>query len=167
MKSSNNRKKQLIGIVTWFYYPNPGTAFQAYALQQFINSIPHCRAEIVNMLGSNPKDSMKAPINRYYAKQYGFLSIPIRVILGIRSYLYCSFQRKYIVKWPTRTLIREEYSCVNDRYDWVILVSDQIWNLHLNPNSKFDKVRFFTLQKFIKIPEYPSFLKIFFGRLCL
>lgn len=38
-------KEQKIGIVTWFYYANPGTAFQAYALSQYINSIQNFEAE--------------------------------------------------------------------------------------------------------------------------
>lgn len=135
-------KTKLVGIVTWFYYPNPGTAFQSYALQQFISGIPHCRAEIINMLGSNPKDSIKAPINRYYAKHYGIFSNFVRVILGINSYFYCSFQRRNIINWPEKTLKRDEYPCVNDRYDWIILGSDQLWNLHLNTTLSYDKRKF-------------------------
>lgn len=145
-----------IGIVTWFYYPNPGTAFQAYALQHYISSIPNCKAEIVNMLGSNPKDSLLAPINRAYASHYGFLSKSayltkfIRLILGIKSYKYCSFQRKYIVKWPDKTLMPEDYPSVNERYDWVILGSDQMWNIHITSNSKFSETMFLN---FVKGPK--------------
>ena len=136
-----------IGIVTWFYYPNPGTAFQAYAIQQFISSISNYRTEVVNMLGSNPKDCFYSPINRYYSKHYDPFSKLVRVILGIKSYLYCSFQRKNIVKWPDKTLNRDEYSCVNDRDDWIILGSDQVWNMHLNTTLNFDKRKFLDFVK--------------------
>lgn len=137
-----------IGIVTWFYFPNPGTAFQAYALQNYIGRIPHCRAEIVNMLGNNYKKPFCASINRYYAEHYGFFSNLVRILLGIKSYLYCSFQRRCIVKWPAKTLKREEYPCVNDRYDWVILGSDQLWNIHISKYfSKLDDAKFLSFVK--------------------
>ena len=129
-----------VGILTWSHYPNPGTAFQAYALQQYIDSMPHCRAEIINILGNSTKNSVKAPVNRYYASQYGSLYKFVKFLIGIKSYMYCSFQRKHIVKWPAKTLKRDEYSSVNSRYDWIIIGSDQLWNLHmhqkLNPNYK-------------------------------
>ena len=61
-------KDQKIGIVTWFNYANPGTAFQAYALQEFINNIPLCKAEIINT--SNLLINMlNAPILRIYGKK--------------------------------------------------------------------------------------------------
>ena len=136
-------ENQKVGIRTWFYYPNPGTAFQAYALQRFINTIPQFRAEVINM--DSPKTAITAAINLYYAKHYGPFSKIVRGILGIKSYMYCSFQRKHIVKWPEKYLRREEqedWSCVNERYDWIILGSDQVWNLHLSQFSKFSKGRF-------------------------
>ena len=136
-------KDQKIGIVTWFNYPNPGTAFQAYALQQYICSIPQCQAEIINMLGNSIKDSFKAPINRPYARQYGPFYKFVRVLLGIKSYMYCSFQRKHIVKWPARTLRPIDYSSVNDRYDQIILGSDQLWNLDIKKRIEFDKTGHF------------------------
>lgn len=132
-------KNQKIGIVTWFNYPNPGTAFQAYALQQFICSIPQCRAEIINMLGNSTKDAIKAPVIRPYARQYGSFYKIVRVILGIKSYLFCSFQRKYIIKWPAKPLNPKDYSLVNDRYDQIILGGDQLWNLDINKKFDFDK----------------------------
>ena len=133
-------EKQKIGIVTWFNYPNPGTAFQAYALQQFICSIPQCRAEIINMLGNSTKDTLRTPLNRPYARQYGCFYKFARVLLGIKSYMFCSFQRKHIVKWPMKSLTPKDYSSVNERYDWVILGSDQLWNLDIKKGIwNFDK----------------------------
>ena len=138
-------KIQKIGIVTWFNYPNPGTAFQAYALQQYISRIPQCKAEIVDMsgmLGSSPMNPITAGINRYYANHYGLFSLFVRVLLGIESYMYCSFQRRCIVKWPKKPLHKQDYSSINARYDWIILGSDQLWNLHINPTLNFDKRKF-------------------------
>ena len=128
-------KDQKIGIITWFYYANPGTAFQAYALQQYINSIPHCKTEIVNMF-NHYLTTINAPILKVYAKEYGFFSLPIRICLGIKAYLFCSFQRKNIVKYPSKAfsrnrLQREDCCLINERYDWVVLGSDQLWNFNL------------------------------------
>lgn len=138
MNSLIPAKKQLVGIVTWFYYPNPGTAFQAYALQNYISNLPQCRAEIINIWGARPKNAIGGPINRYYAHFYGVFSWLVLVIIGIKGYMYCSFQRKHIVKWPDKTLKPKEYLSVNDRYDWIILGSDQLWNLDINLKRKVD-----------------------------
>ena len=143
-------KNKKIGIVTWFYYPNPGTAFQAYALQKYISSIPQCQAEIVNIsgtLGNSPNNAIKASINQYYAKHYGRFYKIARGILGINSYMYCSFQRKSLVKWPAKSLSPNDNSSINDRYDWIILGSDQLWNLHLNKILSFDKRKFLDFVK--------------------
>ena len=56
--------------------------------------------------------------------------------------MYCSFQRKNIVKWPSSCIKAEDYSIINDRYDWIIVGSDQVWNLHLNTALSFDKRKF-------------------------
>ena len=135
-----------IGIVTWFYYPNPGTAFQAYALQRYINSIPHCEAEILNMLNKT-RDCVNAPINHYYSNFYGFFSWLVRVYLGIKSYNYCSFQKKSIVKYPDKPLRREEYSSATERYDWIIIGSDQMWNLNVRGSDTFNKLFFLDFVK--------------------
>lgn len=133
-------ENQKIGIVTWFNYANPGTAFQAYALQQYINSIPHCKAEAVNL--SNRICSMiNAPILKLYAKKYGRYTLPARILLGIKAYRFCSFQRKRIVKFPAKTMYKhdlqyKDYCLINKRYDWVILGSDQLWNFTMAPSMK-------------------------------
>lgn len=138
--------KKKIGIVTWFNYANPGTAFQAYALQQYIDSIPHCRAEFINML--NPLISMlNAPIFKLYAKPHGIYSIPIRICLAIKAYKFCSFQRMFINKYPYYSILKRNLSnkdCIwiKKRYDWVILGSDQLWNFGLRTTFKFDERKF-------------------------
>lgn len=136
-------ESQKIGIVTWFNYPNPGTAFQAYALQQYICSIPQCKVEVINMCNS-AKACFCAPINHRNAKQYVTFYKVIKAYLGLKSLMYCSFQRKYIRKWPVNTLKSEDYSSVNERYDWVIIGSDQLWNMRY---SKLDKSYFLDFVK--------------------
>lgn len=126
-------KDQKIGIVTWFNYANPGTAFQAYALQQYINCISHCyRAELIN-IGNSSLNMINAPILKLYAKEYGRFSLLVRIWLGIKAYCFCSFQRKYIIKYPSIPIRLRKL--INERYDWVILGSDQLWNNDLIKNS--------------------------------
>lgn len=125
-----------IGIVTWFNYANPGTAFQAYALQKYINGIPNCKAEFINILNSLI-GVLNAPILKLYAKEYGCFSFLIRFCLAIKAYKFCFFQRKNIVKYPSASLgfkkfRSKELSLINNRYCWVILGSDQLWNLGLS-----------------------------------
>lgn len=126
-------EKQKIGIVTWFFAANPGTAFQAYALQQYINSLPHCKAELVNY-------KYEAGYNNIaFAHGYGPLSWAVRTLLNVRKYMFCSFQRKNIVYYPKKKISRKKLSCINDRYDQFILGSDQIWNVKF---TEFDKTFF-------------------------
>ena len=133
-------KDQKIGIVTWFNYANPGTAFQAYALQQYINSLPYCEAELVNIL-NHVADMLNAPILKLYANGYGYLSFPIRFCLAVKAYNFCSFQRKSFVKYPRMSLWRhprnKDCRLINKRYDWVVLGSDQLWNFGLSSASEY------------------------------
>lgn len=135
-----------IGIVSWFNYANPGSAFQAYALQRFINNFPSCDAEFVNIL--NPLTALlSAPILKYYAKKHGCLYLPIRLYLALKAYGYCSFQRANIKKYPSIPIIKYPLSkknsrLINQRYDWVILGSDQLWNFGLSTTFNFDERRF-------------------------
>lgn len=140
-------EKIKIGILTWYYYPNPGTAFQAYALQHFINSVHRCRAEILNI--NSIRSAFLAPINSYYANHYGVMSLSIRILLGIKSYIYCSFQRRNIKKWPAKTIEWNDYDylSINNRYDWIILGSDQLWNLNVRGSHDFDRKLFLDFVK--------------------
>ena len=153
-----------IGIVTWFYFANPGTAFQAYALQHYLNNIPNCEAEILSPY--NAFFYMRnARIFKYYAN--GFViekcnSLPslfvfltrklYRVFLSIKAFCFCSFQRKTILKYPSRTmsvpLSDKDRFLINNRYDWVVLGSDQIWNFSISSIRWLD----YFLLSFVKGP---------------
>lgn len=136
----SNRGKRKIGIVTWFNYANPGTAFQAYALQQYINSLPCCEAEFVN-IGNHVANMVNAPILKLYANGYGCLSLPMRFCLTLKAYNFCSFQRKFFVKYPKMSLwlhlSKKDCRMINKRYDWVVLGSDQLWNFGLSSASEY------------------------------
>ena len=140
-------REKRIGIFTWFYYANPGTAFQAYALQRFVHCVLNCKVEVINM-GNTSKSMRNAPILRYYANESvgkNRLCCPLiaslffkvyRVFLGIKAFKFCSFQRKNIIVYPSKSwkipLTYEQCCLINNRYDWVVLGSDQLWNFNLS-----------------------------------
>ena len=154
-----------IGIVTWFYFANPGTAFQAYALQHYLNKcVPNCEAEVLS-----PYNAFlymrNARIFKYYAKDFVkekcnslpslfvFLTRKLyRAFLSIKAFRFCSFQRKTILKYPSRTmsvpLSDEDCFLINNRYDWVVLGSDQIWNFNISSIRWLD----YFLLSFVKGP---------------
>ena len=124
---------QLIGIVTWPKAANPGTVFQAYALQQFINRIPTLKAEVINYKYIPPSK-----------KKQGLLRTILKPFLRWRYNKIVSFSRK-IVKFPQeRMLNHSELYLVNERYDQFILGSDQIWNVNF---TGFDKTFFLDFVK--------------------
>lgn len=134
-------EKQLVGIVTTVMnVANAGTCFQAWALQQFINSLPGFKAELVNYEMEAPKFN-----NISFAYGYGPLSWVIRAMLQRRADKFSSFQKKHFIKYPAeRPVKREELGIINDRYDQIILGSDQVWNTEFN---KFDKTFFLDFVK--------------------
>ena len=134
-------KCQLVGILTFVRdCTNAGTCFQAWALQQFINSLPNFKAELINYKVDVPKYS-----NIRYTHGYGPLSWILRRILDWKAYKFSSFQRKHFKKYPAnRTVKRGELSIINDRYDQIILGSDQIWNPKL---TNLDKTFFLDFVK--------------------
>lgn len=128
-----NKNRQLVGIVTFARNSaNAGSCFQAWALQQFISNLPNFKAELINFKGKGSGFH-----NIKYAHGYGPLSWAIRAFYQWRTYRFSSFQRKHFVKFPAnKPLKREELYIINDRYDQVILGSDQIWNTKLTNFSK-------------------------------
>lgn len=147
-------REKKVGLITWFNYANPGTAFQAYALLRFINSVSNCNAEVLNFVNSS-YSLRNAPILRYYAnesvKGKNRVSFPFitalflkvyRVFLGIKAYRFCSFQRKNIKVYPAKSikspLTYEQCCLINNTYDWVVLGSDQLWNFNLSSLKMLD-----------------------------
>jgi hypothetical protein len=131
-------KNQLIGIVTWFNSANPGTVFQAYALQKYINGIPQFQAELINYRYE------AAYNNIIFAHGYGPLSWIIRLLLRYRKYKSSSFQKKNVIYYPKEMVRRQDLKTINDRYDWIILGSDQLWNVGF---TDFDKTFFLDFVK--------------------
>ena len=118
--------KHLIGIVTWHESPNPGTVFQAYALQQFINRIPSFEAELINYKYAFQK-----------REKQDFLRTILLPWIKLRKNMIKSFS-KNIVKYPPKKCLKyEELYLVSERYDQIICGSDQIWNVNYTGFNRF------------------------------
>lgn len=129
-------KSQLIGIFSWFWTNNAGTNLQAYALQQFINSIPNYKAEYIRFAASKPQLLIVAANGR------GLKPWLIRKYISFRKYRFCSFVRKNISQYPSysqKPLQIEDLAGIKDRYDQFLLGSDQIWNTKI---TNFEKTFF-------------------------
>jgi len=127
METSCNKQK--VGILTFKSEANAGTTFQAYALQTFINKLDGFDAEVLHYV------TYKRFSNIAFAYGYGPLSWMIRKILAFRSYMFNSFQRKNIFFYPQKPLRRNEIAKVVNRYDWIVVGSDQVWNLDLTKHD--------------------------------
>lgn len=118
--------KKKIGIMTWHYYPNSGSALQAYALQTCLRSLGYL-PQIIN----------------YRSRKFGVYSLKFRVKRTLKYYLqkllnnnmfsfkrvydpFLHFTTKYL--YQTRLEQREENlaSLCHD-FDAIICGSDQIW----------------------------------------
>ncbi len=109
-----------IGIVTWHYYENYGSALQAFALQGIICSLGY-KAEFINY--HNPK----------YGKINGtkeFIKCACDLLLGYFSDRFrfgsIRFLKRYLYQ-GAKTLEVEKLPELAAKYDAIICGSDQIW----------------------------------------
>lgn len=111
-----------IGILTWHYYSNFGSALQAYALQKSIASLGYC-VEIVNYhdpkfgIIYSPKDTIKSWIKNIVVK----LPIPIA-----NNYGRYEFETKYL-NCGRIVQNESELSLLTSDYNILVCGSDQIW----------------------------------------
>jgi hypothetical protein len=110
-----------IGILTFHYADNYGAVLQAYALRKIINSLPDCKAEIINYVpegyvyylykddGSEKKllEKRRELIEEFLMQECGICSSMIYNVKG------------------------------ND-YDYYCVGSDQVWNIDLRENKDLE-----------------------------
>lgn len=116
--------RRSVGILTWHYYSNFGSALQAFALQTALEKLG-CRAKIINYrnkkygLRSGSKDNIRFILNKTLGKLPGKF--------GSRfNYPYLCFQKSYLKE----TGIFQEESKLGEicrKFDAVVCGSDQIW----------------------------------------
>ncbi len=124
--------KKRIGLITWHYYRNFGSALQAYALQEVIRSMGH-KVEIINY--HSPKFG-KTDSAKELAK-----GIACRVFGDRIGASYYAFQNQYFRQ--TRAVQEEkDLLRLSERFDAFICGSDQIWAPNVfNPVYMLDFVR--------------------------
>lgn len=116
--------KRKVGVLTWHYYPNFGSALQAYALVRTIKKLGY-KVDVIN----------------YRSAKYGITTTSkdyIRYIVSIVSkifprnvrkrfaYSFVAFRKKYLSETGViydKKLLAEK--C--DKYDILVCGSDQIW----------------------------------------
>lgn len=116
--------KKRIGILTWHYFLNFGSALQAYALKSTINGLGH-RAEIINYRSpkhGNPpywKDLGRIAVSKIFSKK-GFL-------LGRQiTYPFLRFHYDYL-GLRKASVSMDWLKNQTKKYDCVVCGSDQIW----------------------------------------
>lgn len=128
-----------IGIITLNGYFNYGNRFQNYALQEYISRL--FNESIVNTIwylkyNSSLKENMITlkNIRRYVFNRHGFkdfIDSGKYVYKIIREYNFKKFSDKYI----NSVFDYEIKPDLNNRYDYFIAGSDQIWNPYWLKNS--------------------------------
>ena len=109
--------KKRIGLITWHYYSNFGSALQAYALQQTIKNMDY-EVKIINY--RNPKFGRTNEIKELVKW------ITYKVCGDRVNKSYYSFQNKYLSQ--TRVVQdKKELGRVSKKIDIFICGSDQIW----------------------------------------
>lgn len=110
-----------IGIITWHYYPNFGSALQTYALHKFINNHGG-KAEIINYI---PRKREKFYSIRLFFSVFDKY-LPYQVSRCLH-YRFIAFSKNYFQKSECLYKNLEDLKLTNKLYDIFICGSDQIW----------------------------------------
>lgn len=115
-----------VGILTWHYYSNFGSALQSFALQEIIKSIGYS-VDIINYRNikfGNPKN-LKSRVKKLFS-----ICIPRRLyeISSLRKLHLgtINFQRKYLKQTRVITDLND-LRFFSKRYRAIVYGSDQIW----------------------------------------
>lgn len=127
-----------IGIITFHRALNYGAVLQAYALQEYLNTIGidseiiDYRSEYIEIFYKQIKENpLKNP--KMYLKE--LIYAPFNTL---KRKKFDGFLKKYI-KFSKKITTKEELKKINKEYDIFIAGSDQVWNLKW---SGFDKTFF-------------------------
>ncbi len=112
--------KKKVGIITWHYYNNFGSALQAYALQTIIENFNY-DVSIINY--RNIKFG-KYHLWKIWIKYY--LDKSIGIIWEKMRYPYISFQKDFLCETKLMQDVKEVTKFCN-LYDVIVCGSDQIW----------------------------------------
>ena len=110
-----------IGIVTWHYYKNFGSALQSYALQEAIKQLGAKDVEFVNY--HNPRFGRT---NKYKKAAKILLGLTLGRFWRKTMFGHQVFAHKYLNEGELITDITE-LSNLSHKYDTIVCGSDQIW----------------------------------------
>ncbi|MCD7855842.1 MAG: polysaccharide pyruvyl transferase family protein [Clostridiales bacterium] len=124
-----------IGILTYHRSHNYGACLQAYALASWIKEETSAEAEIIDY---NTKSACK-----FYRKEVVRGKTPYRIISNLKRYFM--FKKCALEGFPIsdEALVSEDisefYSFIKDKYDIIVVGSDEVWKLGFRgfPNAYF------------------------------
>lgn len=147
-----------IGILTFHNVTNYGGVLQCYALQQMLTSLGY-DVDVI--------DYQNAEFKRYYSPFY----IPVFTLKKIcymfyscgqryiRNKLFQNFLDKYLV-FSKKNYTIKDIKEANDIYDYIIVGSDQVWNIELTKNDYTYMLDFVDANKRISYAASFGFNKI-------
>ena len=113
-------KRNIIGIITWHYYNNFGSALQSFALQEAISKEGY-KVEIINYINPTHGSAIRrlSQILLYFS--LGFILKRYRTNFGRFLFSY-KYLRKSTIVTDERKLKK-----LSERYNTIVCGSDQIW----------------------------------------
>lgn len=148
-------KSRRIGIITWHYFPNFGSALQAYALHTYINKIGG-NAQLINYVPGKQPALWRVRLFCSYFDKY----IPQKISSRIH-YRFLAFEHKFFKETKLCTK-KSDLKEIVPNFDIFICGSDQIWApnefddvymLSFVPDSK-EKYSYAASIGLLNIPEY-------------
>lgn len=126
--------KKQIGILTFWYAVNPGSALQAYSLWKTINSLsPEIECNLINYQST------------YYRSLFLKFPFKLSIIQIIAFFFFSHWYYRYQRFWkgiplavkPQRRMDEKKLKSI-EGYDCIVVGSDQVWNTELtNKNFNF------------------------------
>lgn len=151
-----------IGILTFHKYYNYGTALQAYALQQFVDKNFDCETELIDYIPRNDFVGKKLLLTRIkrlgtYLKEFSkcYTLYMNRRNQSKKVSAFNEFFKKFMVFSEERADCIENLTTVCEKYDAVMVGSDQTWNPFVAANGAF-LLDYFDGQKVAKLTYAPS-----------
>lgn len=118
------KTKVKVGILTWHYYTNPGSALQCYALQTMLQTLGY-NTHVINY--RSPKFGICKGF-KFYIKnilfKFTLLTPALRKI--VPNYNIIKFQRQYL-KQTSIIQTNNKLTSTIQNYQTIIYGSDQIW----------------------------------------
>ena len=110
-----------IGILTWHYYNNYGSALQAYALQEYLEKFGY----VVDILNYRNPDKSNGKIKSFAKIVIGKICEQLNVAVD-KSVRFELFRHQYFHE-TKRVSGLQSLKKLCDRYDYIVCGSDQIW----------------------------------------